>query len=179
MKTFVREIEIKDVELIADYWSNANAEYLKGMGADINKLPKRSDFIQMLTNQIQSDYLEKKSYAVIWEMDEKQIGHSNINDIDFGNNANMHLHLWNGSNRKRGLGTEFVKKSLPFYFEKFNLKEIICEPYALNIAPNKTLEKVGFEFVKKYKTIPGSLNFEQEVNQWKFSKEKLSVLGYL
>jgi hypothetical protein len=43
---------------------------------------------------------------------------------------------------------------------------LYCEPYALNPAPNKTLEKLGFKFLKTYTTIPGWINFEQEVNLW-------------
>src|SRR5436190_11634651 len=145
------------------------------MGVDLDKLPKRDDFIQMLTTQIQSDYRNKKSYALIWEVDGKQIGHSNINPIVFGNTAKMHLHIWKPDYRRKGVGTELVRKSLPFYFKNFELKEIICEPYALNPAPNKTLEKVGFKFVKRYTTVPGSVNFEQEVNQWSLSKENFVV----
>ena len=59
--------------------------------------------------------------------------------------------------------------TLPFFFENFKLKKLYCEPYALNAAPNKTLTKAGFNFVKKYSTIPGSISFEQEVNQWEMS----------
>jgi RimJ/RimL family protein N-acetyltransferase len=88
----------------------------------------------------------------------------------------MHLHLWKSKNRKKGIGTELVRKSIPFYFENFKIEKLICEPYALNPAPNKTLEKIGFEFIKKYRTIPGSLNFEQDVNRWELTKEKFESL---
>jgi [ribosomal protein S5]-alanine N-acetyltransferase len=33
------------------------------------------------------------------------------------------------------------------------------------------LAKVGFTFVKKYVTVPGVINFEQEVNRWHMSRE--------
>lgn len=59
------------------------------------------------------------------------------------------------------------------------LKNIYCEPYAQNPAPNKTLAKAGFLFVKKYTTIPGYLNFEQEVNQWLMTQEKFTSLENL
>lgn len=36
-----------------------------------------------------------------------------------------------------------------------------CEPYALNPVSNKTVEKVGFTFIKQHISAPGSLNFEQ------------------
>lgn len=83
----------------------------------------------------------------------------------------MHLHLWNTNTRQKGIGTKLVKKSLPFFFNNLKLQTLYCEPYVLNIAPNKTLEKVGFKFDKKYITTPGSINFEQEVNRWFMSIE--------
>lgn len=175
----VREIALKDIDLIADYWLRSDGDFLIGMGVDLKKLPARADLINMLTSQLNNPIAEKKSYALIWELDGKQIGHSNVNNIEFGEQATMHLHLWRSNNRKKGLGTALVKKSLPFYFEHLKIKKLICEPYAFNPAPNKTLEKVGFEFVKKHETIPGTLNFKQEVNRWELTIkqfEKLCVL---
>lgn len=59
--------------------------------------------------------------------------------------------------------------TLPYFFNKLQLKRLYCEPYALNPAPNKTLEKVGFTFVKEHLTIPGSLNFEQPAKLWELT----------
>ena len=84
----------------------------------------------------------------------------------------MHLHLWNAENRTKGFGTKLLKMTLPFFFENLHLKKLYCEPYALNPAPNKTLENIGFEFEKEYITIPGSLNFEQPVKRWVMGLEK-------
>ena len=56
--------------------------------------------------------------------------------------------------------------SLSYFFKHLKLQKVVCEPYALNDAPNKTLKKAGFNFIKEYTTIPGSLNFEQPVKQW-------------
>lgn len=168
----VREIQSTDIDLLVDYWLNADSAYLQSMGADINKLPTRMQFNKMLAEQIDTPLKDKKSYALIWELDRKPIGHSNVNKIEFGKTATMHLHLWRSVSRKKGIGTALVRKSLPHFFEKLQLKKLVCEPYALNPAPNKTLNKVGFEFVKRYKTIPGTLNFEQEVNRWELTKEK-------
>ena len=100
------------------------------------------------------------------------VGHSNINDIVFGQQAYMHLHLWNPGDRQKGNGTYFIAGSLQYYFEKFRLEKIYCQPNAANDAPNKTLEKAGFTFIKKYETIPGWLNFKQHVNLWVMEKNK-------
>jgi len=88
----------------------------------------------------------------------------------------MHLHLWYTGRRKKGIGTLLIKMALPYFFQKYQLKKLICEPYAFNPAPNKTLEKVGFKFIKTYVTIPGSITFEQKVNRWEMSLEDFQVL---
>lgn len=175
----VREIKVIDIELLADYWLKSDSEFLKSMGADKDKLPTRTQLVKMLTQQISLPIKDKSSYALIWELDGKQIGHTNVNNIIYGNEATMHLHLWKSDNRKRGIGTKLVKKSLLYYFKNLKLNKLICEPYALNPAPNKTLEKAGFEFVKRYRTIPGTLNFEQEVNRWELTKENYVLQQHL
>jgi RimJ/RimL family protein N-acetyltransferase len=167
----VREIERGDVPLIANYWLKSDPEFLKGMGVDLAKLPSRGDLTDMLSEQLHQSYDEKKSYCLIWLVDNKPTGHSNVNKIKYGEEAYMHLHFWDNSFRKQGYGTELVKMSLPLFFKNLRLKKICCEPYALNPAPNKTLEKVGFKFIKKHTTIPGYLNFEQEVNLWEIIEE--------
>ncbi|NEN22542.1 GNAT family N-acetyltransferase [Cryomorpha ignava] len=164
----IREIRESDISLIADYWLKSDLEFLKSLGVDLKKLPEREGLTTMLKKQIALPYSEKQSLALIWENDKKPIGHCNVNGINFGKEATMHLHLWNVENRKKGIGVCLLKQSIPFFFEKLNLETLWCEPYAHNPAPNKTLMKAGFEFVKRYVTIPGSLNFEQEVNRYRF-----------
>ena len=172
MNLTVRELEAKDISLIADYWTKSDDAFLIGMGVDLDKLPTRDFFIKMLTNQLALSLNKRKSYALIWEIDGVPVGHSNVNDLVFGQHATMHLHLWQSTHRKNGMGTILVAKSLPFYFEKLQLQELFCEPYALNPAPNKTLKKMGFEMLKSHRTTPGGINFEQEVNRWVMTKEK-------
>lgn len=162
----VREITLADVPRIADYWLNADAGFLRGMGADPAKIPGREQWLQMLTEQVDQPYAERKSYCLIWLLDGEPVGHSNVNKIVYGEEAYMHLHLWVPDARKRGLGVLFVKLSIPLFFKNLRLKTLFCEPYAHNPAPNKTLEKAGFRFVKQYTGIPGWINFEQEVNLW-------------
>ena len=172
----IREITLPDIRLIADYWTTSDPEFMKSMGVDIDKIPPRNDLVEMLSRQIDQTYEEKQSYAIIWLIDGNPSGHSNINKIIFGEEASMHLHLWNGPNRKKGMGAELVRMTIPKFFANFKLNKLYCEPFALNEAPNRTMNKVGFDFVRRYKTIPGSLNFEQEVNRWELSREKFNLL---
>ena len=121
----------------------------------------------MLNHQFSLLYDQKSAYALIWSVDDVPVGHCNVNKIEFGKEATMHLHMWQSENRQKGHGTALVRLSVPFFFTKLEIKELFCEPYALNTAPNRILEKVGFEFIKEYVTTPGSINFEQNVKRWR------------
>ncbi|WP_439882927.1 GNAT family N-acetyltransferase [Pontibacter sp. MBLB2868] len=165
----VRELQVSDVEEILKYWFESDNDHLISMGVDLNKMPDKAEFEKMLLSQIDQAYNEKQSYCLIWLLNNKPVGHSNVNRIKYGEEAYMHLHIWNAGIRRQGLGKELVKMTLPFFFDNLKLKKLYCEPYALNPAPNKTLEKVGFNFIKEYTTIPGSLNFEQKVIRWELT----------
>ena len=173
MKLSVRPLQTEDIDLLADYWLNSSDDHLIKMGVDLSKIPKRSDLVNNLTHQINKPIQEKQSYALIWLLNNRPIGHCNVNQIQYGAQAFMHLHLWESPKRQKGLGTQLLKQSLPYFFKDLKLKQLFCEPYALNPAPNKTLEKIGFTFVKEHVCIPGSLNFEQTVKRWRFDKTDL------
>lgn len=172
----VREIQASDIPYLVDYWSYSDPEYLVAMGVDLDKLPNEGELEAMLGSQLGVPLTEKKSYALIWEQNGEPVGHCNVNQIEFGKQAHMHLHLWQSGNRKSGIGSVLVKKSIPFFFQNLELETLICEPYALNPAPNRTLEKIGFTFVKSHTCIPGYLNFEQEVNRWELTREAFNRL---
>jgi len=167
----VREMTAADIERIADYWTTSSPSHLQGMGVDLNKMPTRSQFSEMLASQLALPRNEKRAYCIIWEADGQAVGHCNTNPTRFGEEAWMHLHLWNSEVRKKGMGTTLVRMTLPFFFENLQLKRLFSEPYALNPSPHKTLEKAGFHLVKEYTTTPGSINFEQPVKQWLLTRE--------
>jgi RimJ/RimL family protein N-acetyltransferase len=165
----VRPMQINDVPQFISYWYDADPDYLYNMGVDVNKMPAREQFHQMVLEQLSLPIEQRRSYNIIWEYDGLSIGHSNTNPTIYGEEGNMHLHIWLQSGRKKGRGTELVKLSVRHYFEKLKLKTLWCEPHALNSAPNKTLEKAGFKLVKEYVTVPGFVCYEQPVKQWKMS----------
>ena len=98
----VREIKESDIPLIINYWINAEPAFLTGMGVDLDKMPLKEEWRPMLTQQIQLPYEQKKSYCIIWELNGKPIGHCNVNNINFGEEASMHLHIWYAEERKMG-----------------------------------------------------------------------------
>ncbi len=166
----VRELLPNDISLIADYWTQSPDAHLQAMGVDLNKVPERKDFVDMLQFQLSLPIEKRNAYCIIWLIDGLPIGHCNTNPTNFGEEANMHLHIWSEENRKKKLGMAFLQMTIPQFFENLNLKRLICEPYALNPAPNRALQKFGFQFVKEYVTTPGSINFEQPVKRWVLNK---------
>jgi len=175
MKLTVREIQVNEIEKIVDYFINADAEFIKGMGADKSKLPKKKEWIEKLESEVKKPYSEKEYHYIIWLFNKRAVGHSNINNIEFGKSAKMHLHLWNNDKRKRGLGLKFLRLTIPYYFKNFGLEKIICEPFSKNIAPNKVLKKMDFKLVRTYETTPGSINFYQMVNRYEMKREQLGI----
>ena len=170
-KLAIRPIKTTDIKHIINYWVKSPDDFLIGMGVDLSKLPSAENLENMLRAQIKTSVQKKQSYALIWLINDQAVGHCNVNQIQFGQSAFMHLHLWQANNRRMGIGHQLVKLSLAHFFDILELKDIFCEPYALNPAPNKTLEKVGFTFIKQYTTVPGSLNFEQLVNRWHITQK--------
>jgi RimJ/RimL family protein N-acetyltransferase len=170
----VRELDEGDVDLIANYWSQADPDYLIGLGVDLRKLPSRDDFVKMLTDQLKLPLKLRQSYCTIWQEGQQAIGHCNVDKLVFGQEAYMHLHLWRPELRHQGRGMPLVRQSLKLFFGRLELQDLYCEPYALNPAPNAVLAKVGFNFTKQYATVPGTINFEQKVNRWHVSRAQFT-----
>ncbi len=116
---------------------------------------------------------ERDNYFLIWELDGLAVGFSSLDEIVPGKQANMHLHVAVPFERKRGHGAEFVKRSVPIYFDEFDLEVLYCEPYAFNTAPNRALQKAGFEYVETVELVPGPINFHQAVTRWKITRDTL------
>jgi RimJ/RimL family protein N-acetyltransferase len=172
----VRQVQESDFEKIVDYFLNADGDFLITMGVDISNLPSKEDWLKILSDDLQKDLKTKRFFYIIWLLNDEPIGHCNINKIIFGKEAFMHLHIWKRNARKNGMGFDLLKMTLPYYFKLFQLQYLFCEPSALNPAPNKILEKTGFEFMKQYDTIPGWINFHQTVNCWQLPVAKFEEL---
>jgi RimJ/RimL family protein N-acetyltransferase len=104
--------------------------------------------------------------AAIWLSDGQPVGFSTADKISLGEQANMHLHVTDPDRRHRGIGAECVRCCVDLYFERLQLKRLFCEPNAFNVAPNRTLQRAGFKYLKTHMTVPGPLNFHQAVTRW-------------
>lgn len=173
MDLSIREASINDIAKVVDYFLDSDEEFMKGMGADKSRFPERDQWISHFNESSTLSYEHKKSLIIIWLYRGEAVGHSSLNKIQFSKEAFMHLHLWNKVQRQLGWGQRFMKMTIPYYFNKFKLNELYCEPFAENPAPNKTLRKLGFRFLKTYKTTPGTINFYQSVNRYVINKNEI------
>lgn len=146
------------------YFLGAEDAQLHAMGVDRGQLPSRGAWLEAaLLDHKRPDTLKDRAYLA-WDYQGTMVGHSSVNKIKFADAAYIHLHLWDRALRQSGLGTRFFQASVAHFQRVFGLRRLYCEPYAGNPAPNRVLQKSGFRLIKRYRTVPGPFNFEQEVN---------------
>jgi RimJ/RimL family protein N-acetyltransferase len=155
-----------DYGRMVDYFLGSDPGFLRGMGVDPAKLPQRNAWLDALLRDHDRADHERQRFYLAWLYEGTPVGHSSINMITIGEQAFIHLHLWAGGLRRRGLGARFFMASAVRFMRELRLQRIYCEPYADNPAPNRVLLKCGFRFVQRYRTTPGDINFEQDVNQY-------------
>ncbi|MEE8576178.1 MAG: GNAT family N-acetyltransferase [candidate division Zixibacteria bacterium] len=163
----VRPLQADELIRVVEYFHSASDDALKSMGVLRSKFKPKEEWEQILLQDHSRPLPERENHYIGWEYDGVLIGHSSINQITWGEQCNIHLHIWDGKFREKGLGLFFFKKSVNFFFGLCDFKVMLCEPYAENPAPNRLLTKLGLEPTKRYKTIPGAINHEQFVNQYK------------
>lgn len=158
--------ERRDYERMIDYFLNAGDTLLTRMGVDPGKLPRREAWLESALLDHERINEEKERSYLAWDYNGIPVGHSSLSKIKAGEQAFIHLHLWVAGLRKAGLGTWYFKASAAEFTRVFRLKRLYCEPHAENPGPNRVLLKSGFRFIKRYRAVPGAINFEQEVNQY-------------
>jgi len=166
MALSVREMRFDESDLIIDYFHQSTPEHLETMGVDPSRLPTPEAWRERLARDFERPLQQRMGLLVIWLSDDQPVGFSTSDKIAYGDQARMHLHIVDPARRRLGTGVECVRRSVDLYFDRLRLKSLLCEPNALNVAPNRTLQKAGFKYVKTYMTVPGWLNFHQPVTRW-------------
>jgi RimJ/RimL family protein N-acetyltransferase len=166
MKISVREMQAEEVGAVIDYFHNATPEHLELLGVDPTRLPTRTQWKQLYEHDYSQPRERRRSLLLLWQLDGKSLGFSSADKIKYGDEAYMHLHVFESNSRRAGYGAICVRQSVDIYFELLALERLVCEPNAFNTAPNRTLQKAGFRYVKTHMTVPGPLNFHQAVTQW-------------
>jgi RimJ/RimL family protein N-acetyltransferase len=166
MTLTVREMRFEETDLIIDYFHRSTPEHLDMMGVDPSRLPSPETWRDRFGRDLDRPIEARERLLVIWLSDDSPVGFSTSDRIVYGERANMHLHIVDPEGRRRGAGVECVRMTVELYFDRLKLKSLYCEPNALNVAPNRTLQSAGFRYVKTYMTVPGPLNFRQPVTRW-------------
>jgi RimJ/RimL family protein N-acetyltransferase len=170
MSIDVRAMALDEVDLVIDYFHDSTPEHLETLGVDPTRLPTRRDWRAWYGAEFAKPVQDRSTLLVIWEVDGVGIGFSTADKIAHGEQAHMHLHVVDPQRRGSGNGSACVRETVELYFNGLALKRLFCEPNAFNVAANRTLQSVGFRYVKTYKTVPGPLNYHQAVTRWAFEK---------
>lgn len=167
----VRPMQLSETDLVIDYFHSATPDYLNSLGVDPARLLERAQWTAHFAKLFSMPVEHRPSLFVLWELNGEPAGFSSSDKIVFGEEAYMHLHILHPERRQQGNGTFFVRQTAKLYVETLRIKRLFCEPYALNAAPNRTLQAVGFKYIKTHETVPGPLNFPQPVTRWMIERE--------
>jgi RimJ/RimL family protein N-acetyltransferase len=162
----VRPMRIEEVDFRIDYFHGASDEYLAKLGVDRALLPSKDDWRAYYEEDFARPLAERETYNLAWELDGRVVGFSSVDHIELGEQAFMHLHIVEEPRRRSGLGTEFVRLSVDEYFRALDLRRLFCQPNAYNVAPNRTLQRVGFRYVFSEEMQPSFINFPQPITRW-------------
>ncbi|MBI3507598.1 MAG: GNAT family N-acetyltransferase [Proteobacteria bacterium] len=163
----LRPLARAELRLVPDYFHAQDAASLRAMGVDPARLPPKDEWTRRIEADADLPDREKATFYLGWLVDDRLAGHSNINAISYGEEAYVHLHLWTPELRGGGRGAALFKRSAQHFLERFQLKRLVCEPYAENPAPNRVLLKAGFRFLRRYRRMPvGVIGYEQDVNRY-------------
>jgi len=155
-----------------DYFLDGGEEFQRGMGVDPARLPSKQDWLQASLAERRLPEVERHRFFLAWLRNGELVGHSSLSHIRHGREGHIHLHLWRSDLRRGGLGSRFFQLSVQFFFDRFELQQLVCEPYAGNAAPNRTVARLGFRLVRTYRTVPTELAAEQDVSRYELTREE-------
>jgi RimJ/RimL family protein N-acetyltransferase len=172
----VRAMRPDETHHVVDYFVKADPLDLARMGVDMAKLHKPAIWNKLLREDLGRPLPVRRWFYVLWELDDHLVGHCNVGDIAYGQEATMHLHLWQPEQRRRGFGPLLVRDSVALFFAAFQLKRLFCQPHAYNVAPHRALQRAGFEYLETRETTPGWMNFHQPVTRWQLTKDRFDAV---
>jgi RimJ/RimL family protein N-acetyltransferase len=170
----VREMTLSEVDLRIDYFLNATDDHLRVLGVDRTLLPSRESWQAFYQADYARPVADRLNYNLAWELAGRIVGFSSADNITFGDQAFMHLHIIESGDRRVGMGTEFVRLSAVQYFKVLKLQRLYCQPNAFNVAPNRTVQRAGFRYVFTQEMQPSPINFLQPITRWVLDKPSTS-----
>ena len=162
----VRPLAGEDFAGFIAYFTRASKADAERMGLAIDKVPSPTQLCSDLEAMIATPVDRLRSFVLAWCLDGETIGHSSLKDIVPGEIGSMHLHMWRADLRGKGYGPRLFCLSALDFYERFNLKRIICEPKADNPMANRMLQKLGFPLVLTHVAASSELSVVCELNRY-------------
>ena len=167
----VRPLASEDFDGFIAYFTRASKADAERMGLAIDRVPSAARMRSELEAMIAAPLDQLRSFVLAWCLDGKTIGHSSLKDIVPGDFGSIHLHMWRADLRGKGYGPRLFCLSALDFYERFNLKRIICEPKADNPMANRMLKKIGFPLVLTHVAAGSELSFVCELNRYEILRD--------
>jgi RimJ/RimL family protein N-acetyltransferase len=162
----IRPMELSDFAVRIAYFHDASDEHLERLGVDRALLPDPVEWQARFAGNLTLPLEERSEYGVVWELDATLVGFSTADQIQFGAEAHMHLHIVDSECRAAGLGARFLGQTAAHYCDALRLARLYCEPNAFNVAPNRALQRAGFRYVRSRQCRPAPINTHQTTTIW-------------
>ncbi len=111
MNPVARPMLSAEADLIIDYFHNATRAFLQSLGVDQMKLPSRETWRAHYDREFALPIEQRRSFLVLWTLDAAPIGFSTADKIVIGEQAFMHLHIFDSGRRQQGHGAALVRQT--------------------------------------------------------------------
>jgi RimJ/RimL family protein N-acetyltransferase len=143
----IRPLAVGDLDRFINYWQGLSPVEMERMGVAADRVPSPKQMRQDLEAMFSSPDNSIQSSVLAWCLNGEAIGHSSLKDIVPGESGNIHLHLWRADLRGKGYGPRLFCLAAIDFYDRFELKRMVCEPKADNPPPNRLLQKLGFPLI--------------------------------
>jgi RimJ/RimL family protein N-acetyltransferase len=167
----IRPLATEDLDDYVAYFTRISKVDAERMGLAIDRVPSATRLRSDLEAMIAAPLDRIRSFVLAWCVDGKAIGHSSLKNIVPGDFGSIHLHMWRADLRGKGYGPRLFCLSALDFYERFNLKRIICEPKADNRMANRMLKKIGFPLVLTHVAAGSELGFVCELNRYEILRD--------
>src|SRR5216117_536248 len=171
MDLSVRPLAAEDFDGFINYWLGLSKAEIERLGIAIDRLPSAARMRCDLEAMLVAPDDGVRSFVLAWCINGEAIGHSSLKDIVPGDFGSIHLHMWRSDLRGKGHGPYLFCLSALDFYERFNLKRIICEPKADNPMANRMLKKIGFPLVLTHVAAGSELAVVCELNRYEVVRD--------
>jgi len=167
----VRPLASEEFDGYIAYFTQPSKADAERMGLAVDRVPSAAQLRSYLEVMIATPVDRFRSFVLAWCLDGETIGHSSLKDIVPGDFGSIHLHMWRADLRGKGYGPRLFCLSALDFYERFNLKRMICEPKADNPMANRMLQKIGFPLVLTHVAAGSELGVVCELNRYEILRD--------